>query len=215
MGEVVSGIDRGAIRRAARVLAEGGTVIYPTETVYGIGCDPFREESVKRVFELKKRELKPMPVLCADLDQLDKVADMSSEELELALLFWPGPLTLVTKRRPSLPPLLTAFKDEVAVRIPASLIALELMRAAGMPIVGTSANLSGMPSPSSLSDVPSHLIDNVSITIDGGPALYKVPSTVVKIKGSMILIIREGALRAEEISRRVCGAGLGYEVRTS
>lgn len=189
------------MEEAAKIIREGGVVIYPTETVYGIGCNPFDEKAVKRVIELKRREAKPHPLLASSLEDVLKVSSPSDDEMTLASILWPGPVTLVFERRPELPDLVVSNQPTVGVRIPAHLIALELIRLAGTPIVGTSANISGGHPPASLGMVAEELRKGVDAVIDGGATRYREPSTVLRLVGDGLKIIREGAVKREELRK--------------
>ncbi|MCS7142690.1 MAG: L-threonylcarbamoyladenylate synthase [Aigarchaeota archaeon] len=213
MTRVLLGHERSSISTAASLIRANGTIIYPTDTVYGLGCNPFSETAVRRVFELKRREAKPMPVLCADIDQVSAVAYLTEDAMKLAALFWPGPLSIVLRKREGLPPLLTSHRDEVAVRIPANVVALELMRTSGSPIVGTSANISGEEAATKIDELPNELLMNVDLVVDGGPTLYKKSSTVVRMVGGEIVVLREGAVSVEQLISRIEEARLDLSVR--
>ena len=147
--------------RAAEIVGKGGVIIYPTDTVYGIGCDPFNVEAVERVYELKKRENKPSPVLVSDFNQLRRVAEPTPSELRAALLLWPGPVTIVMSRNPSLPESVTVGKPSVGVRMPSDAVALAIMQISGLPLLGTSANLSGHPHAKDHSELDPGLVRSV------------------------------------------------------
>ena len=205
------GLEDG-IPEAARIIKNGGVVVYPTDTVYGIGCDVFNQEAVKRVYEAKQREAKPMPVLCSSLDDVLRVCSISGEALRIAHMVWPGPVSIIAPKRPELPDLVTSGMDEVAVRIPASLPVLEVMRIAETPIVGTSANISGRPPPRGADEVSPELLSRVDLLLDGGRSRYGEPSTVIKIEGGRLLVLREGALRRGELAELLRGAGIELSV---
>ncbi|MEM1945222.1 MAG: L-threonylcarbamoyladenylate synthase [Nitrososphaerota archaeon] len=190
---------RERLEEAAAVIRGGGVIIYPTETVYGIGCNPFDEKAVKRVIMLKRREDKPHPVLASSLDDVLKVSSPSEEEIRLAGKLWPGPVTLVLEKRPELPGAVTFGQPSVGVRIPAHLIALELVRLAGTPIIGTSANVTGEPPAWRLELVAEELRSGVDMLVDGGVTRYREPSTVLKLVGDNVKIIREGAMKRAEL----------------
>jgi L-threonylcarbamoyladenylate synthase len=197
------------LAEAARIIREGGVVIYPTETVYGIGCDPFNEKAVERIMELKKREGKPHPILCSSLDDVYRVARPMEEELWLASILWPGPVTIVMEKTPDLPEIVTSSLPNVGVRIPANLIVLELIRMAGTPIVGTSANISGGMSPASLDMVPKSLREGADMVIDGGVTYYGEPSTVVRLAGGGVRVVREGVVKKAELAKILLSRGYG------
>lgn len=188
---------------AAEVVSRGGVVIYPTDTVYGIGCNPFDVEAVRRVIEIKKREAKPMPVLIADVEMLSLVAEPSDEELEAAFKLWPGPITILMKRNPDLPLLVTAGEETVGVRVPAHLIPLTIMKRANKPLIGTSANISGQPSAIELKQIDESVLTGADLAIDGGVTFHRAPSTVIKIIEGRFTVIREGAFSAKQVAERL------------
>jgi len=138
-----------AIEEAARLIREGGIVVFPTETVYGLGADAFNPLSVARVFEIKRRpHFDPLIVHIAELEQLAILASGWDERAKrLMEKFWPGPLTLVLKKRPEVPEIVTAGLDTVAIRMPSHPVALSLIRRAQRPIAAPSANPFGKLSP--------------------------------------------------------------------
>ncbi len=145
----ISVSDEGKIREIGEIVREGGVIVYPTETVYGIGGDPFRESVVKRVIQIKERGVKEMPVLVSDFAKAKELVDFDELSIRLASAFWPGPLTLVLKRRESvkLPYELTAGKVTLGLRVPNHRLALKIIEASGGALIGTSANISGRPPP--------------------------------------------------------------------
>ncbi len=191
------------LAEAAEAIRGGGVVIYPTDTVYGVGCDPFNVKAVERVMELKRREGKPHPILCSSLEDLIRVSRPTEDELRLASILWPGPVTIVMEKTYELPSVVTSNLPNVGVRIPANLISLELIRMAGTPIIGTSANLSGGPSPASLDEVPQEVRGGADVVIDGGVTYYGEPSTVIQLVGGAVKVVREGAVKKADLSKRL------------
>ena len=189
-----------AIRRAAEVVAGGGLLIYPTDTVYGLGCDPFNEEAVRRVFEVKGRGDKPLPVLASSLEKAKRIAFFRPLALRIAKAFWPGPLTLVLPRKPSLPDVVVCGAPSVGVRVPGHEFALELIEACGGLLVGTSANKSGRPAPRTAQEAIAELGDLVDLVVDAGPSPLGRPSTIVDLTSPQdIRVIREGPIKLEEV----------------
>jgi L-threonylcarbamoyladenylate synthase len=141
-------IDAGSIERAASVIKRGGIVVFPTETVYGIGADALNQEAVEKIFKAKGRPSdNPLIVHISDMEMLAEVAvGIPPEALLLADEFWPGPLTMVLEKAPGIPGIVTAGLDTIAVRLPSEPIARALIRAAGTPVCAPSANISGRPS---------------------------------------------------------------------
>jgi len=192
--------NRRAVKEAARTVRSGGLIIYPTDTVYGLGCDPFNVRAVRRVFEVKGREAKrPLPVLASSLEEILRIAVLDEEALRLARSFWPGPLTLVVPRKPVLPDVVTCGLPSVGVRVPRHEFALEVIRACGGLLVGTSANRSGRPAPRTAQEAISELGDRVDLVIDAGPAPLGMPSTVLDLTGPEPKVIRVGGLPLERL----------------
>ncbi len=192
-----------AINSAAEAVKRGGVIVYPTDTVYGIGCDPFKIDAVERVIHAKMREKKPAPVLVSDLDQLLEVAEPTEEELEAAIRLWPGAVTIVMAKRPELPDLVTAGEKTVGVRMPAHIVPLLIMQKARRPLVGTSANISGEPSAATIDQIPSSVLEKVDVVVDAGRTHHQLPSTVVKIQNRRVIVLREGAVSREEVEKRI------------
>ena len=184
-----------------RFLTNDGVVVFPTDTLYGLGADVFSLPALQRIFSIKGRppEL-ALPVLVAGPDQVETVAQpMNAQTQRLANQFWPGPLTLVMRRSPDLPDLVTGGADTVAVRMPAHRIPLALARRLGRPITGTSANLSGQPDLLDLDSIQSQLGNLVDYIIRAGPPPEGTGSTVVDITGDEPRLLREGSISLEEI----------------
>ena len=187
--------------KAFAALNNGGIVVFPTDTLYGLGADVFSLPALRRIFVIKGRPAElALPVLVAGLDQVESVAlPMSNQAQELAERFWPGPLTLVMRRSPELPDLVTGGADTVAVRMPAHRIPLALARRLGRPITGTSANLSGQPDLLDLDSIENQLGNLVDRIIRSGPPPEGTGSTVVDITRNEPRLLREGAISLEEI----------------
>jgi L-threonylcarbamoyladenylate synthase len=196
---VANSYDR-QIGDAARVLAEGGVVAFPTDTVYGLGADIHNAAAVDRVFEIKGRPKgNPLPVLISDISHLtDVVSDPEPFVLYLAGLCWPGGLTIVT---PTSIPLSDALLQDgcVGVRVPEDPICIRLIERFGGPITGTSANRTGSPSATSAKQVRQQLGDSVDCVLDAGHSQQIKPSTVVRVAGGDVSILREGVIPAASI----------------
>ena len=189
------------LEKAFAALDKDGVVIFPTDTLYGLGADVFSLPALQRIFAIKGRRSElALPVLVAGLDQVDAVAlPMNAQAQQLAERFWPGPLTLVMRRSLDLPDLVTGGADTVAVRMPAHRIPLALARRLGRPITGTSANLSGSPDLLDLDSIESQLGNLVDYIIRSGPAPEGTGSTVIDITSNEPRLLREGAISLEEI----------------
>lgn len=200
MIRVDSGDDR-APRRAIEALKQGQVLVFPTDTVYGLGCRIDDERAVRRVFEIKRRSTTdPVPVLLADPAQLEEYArTVSPAARRLIARFWPGSLTLVVRRSDRVPALVAGGRETVAVRVPDHPVPRALIRSAGVPIVGTSANSHGMPAPATAQQAIFDLGDRVDLVLDGGRARLGRESTVVDVTGDTPRLVREGAIPAHEV----------------
>jgi L-threonylcarbamoyladenylate synthase len=191
-----------AILDAARLLREGRLVAFPTETVYGLGCDATNDRAVAAVFEAKGRPtFNPLIVHVTDVDAAARIAEMTPLAERLARRFWPGPLTLVLARRPDCPVslLASAGLPTVALRAPAHPVALALLRAAARPVAAPSANPSGRVSPTRAEHVAEGLGDRVSMILDAGPCPVGIESTVLDAGGEVPVLLRPGGLPRSEI----------------
>lgn len=196
------------LRSAARAVASGGLLVFPTDTVYGLGCDPFNERAVRKVFLAKRRRRLPLPVLGSSLSDLQRVCVLNDKVIRAAQAFWPGPVSLVVKKRKTLSDLVTAGLATVAVRIPCNLAALEVLRFCGGLLVGTSANLSGREPPATLSGISEEIVRQADLCIDGGRSLYGIPSTVIKLRRGSPVLLRKGAVPLRSLLERL--KALGY-----
>ncbi|WHX48783.1 L-threonylcarbamoyladenylate synthase [Paenibacillus woosongensis] len=194
-----------AIAEAAAVLAAGGTVAFPTETVYGLGADARSTAAVESIFAAKGRPSdNPLIVHIADVKQLDGlVTEVNETARALMEAYWPGPLTLVLPAAPgAISPRVTAGLSTVAVRMPAHDIALRLIAAAGCPVAAPSANRSGRPSPTLAQHVGEDLAGVIDGIVDGGPTGVGVESTVVEAgPDGTVTVLRPGGITAEQLAR--------------
>ena len=190
-----------AIGVAVRVLAEGGLVAFPTDTVYGVGAHAFQPDAVERIYVAKIRPRdKAIPILLAQPDDLVLVAEGITETAWLlAEKFWPGGLTLVLPKKANVPDVVSASGPTVAVRVPDHPVPLALIAALGAPLAATSANLSGHPSPITAQEVEAELGGRIELILDGGRCPGGVPSTVLDLTTEPPTVLRAGAIGAEEI----------------
>lgn len=188
-------------RRAIETLTQGGVVVYPTDTVYGVGCRIDDDAAVRRLFVLKGRpHTEALPVLLADVAQLDQYArDVPPAARRLVSRFWPGALTVVVRRSERVPSLVAGGGPTVALRVPNHPVPRALVRAVGVPIVGTSANTHGMPSPVTAQLAVYDLGDRVDLVLDGGRVPGGRESTVVDVTSQSPRVVRQGAIPAKEI----------------
>ena len=201
-GAILSASDPESIRRAGRIITSGGLVAFPTETVYGLGCDVMNAEAAAKVFEAKQRpQFDPLIVHIADLTQLEMViASLPAVGQQLIDAFWPGPLTLVLPKQPTIPDLITAGLSTVAVRMPNHPVAQSLIREAGTPIAAPSANLFGYVSPTTAQHVAAGLGSTIDLILDDGPCPIGVESTIVSLAGSQPELLRPGSITIEQLS---------------
>ena len=189
------------IAEAAEIIQQGGLVAFPTETVYGLGADALNAEAVAKVYEAKGRPSdNPMIVHIARASDIGQLTPMLSEEIvNLIDNFWPGPLTLVLKKKAGVPDRTTGGLDTVAVRMPDSEAALELIREADCPIAAPSANISGRPSPTRAGDVIADMNGRIDAVIQGDDCRVGIESTVLDMTGDTPVILRPGIITAEDI----------------
>ncbi len=187
------------IRAAAQIVRRGGLVVYPTETVYGLGCDPLNVQAVKRVLDVKGDRKKPLPVLAASLVDADKLAFVSPNGKKLAAKFWPGHLTMVFPKKPALPDLVTFGWDSVGLRIPDNDVALQLISLSGGLLIGSSANRTGEEPARRVQEISGELKEMVDVVLDGGPAVQGSPSTVVDLTSEKPRILRAGPISLKAI----------------
>jgi L-threonylcarbamoyladenylate synthase len=199
-----------AIGVAVRILADGGLVAFPTDTVYGVGAHAFQPDAVERIYIAKIRPRdKAIPILLARADDLSLVAERVMEAAWLlAERFWPGGLTLVLPKKASVPDVVSAGGPTVAVRVPDHPVSLALMAALGAPLAATSANLSGHPSPVTAVEVQAELGGRIELILDGGRCPGGVPSTVLDLTTDPLTILRAGAIAVEEIKTALAEKGI-------
>ncbi|WP_077796626.1 L-threonylcarbamoyladenylate synthase [Streptomyces sp. JHA26] len=192
------------LREAASAVRRGELVVLPTDTVYGIGADAFSAEAVGDLLEAKGRGRNmPSPVLIGSPNTLHGlVTDFSEKAWELVDAFWPGALTLVARHQPSLQWDLGETRGTVAVRMPLHPVAIELLTEFG-PMAVSSANLTGHPAPEDCDAAQAMLGDSVSVYLDGGPTPGNVPSSIVDVTREVPVLLRAGALSAEELRKVV------------
>jgi L-threonylcarbamoyladenylate synthase len=192
-----------SIQTALEILQSGGLVAFPTDTVYGVGVLAFGGKAVESIYTAKDRPIeKAIPVLIGDADDMEKVGmNIPEVAYKLAARFWPGPLTVIIPKKPTLPESVSAT-NTVGVRMPDHEVARALLRAAG-PMAVTSANISGQLSPATAQEVLAQLGGRIDLIIDGGTTPGGVPSTVVDCTSREIKILREGPIALEEIRSKL------------
>lgn len=193
--------DPDVIAQAASCLSCGGVIVFPTETFYGLGGDPWQLATVERVFRIKERDMyKPLPLIAADETAVRQAAaEWPAVAQLLARAFWPGPLTLVLAASPLLPPLLHAHTGKIAVRVSSHPVAQELAAAVGGLLMSTSANLSGQPSCRHPDELGGKLLSQVDRVLHAGPTMGGQPSTLVDVTVHPLQLVRAGAIGWERI----------------
>jgi len=200
--ELRSPADR-VVMLAAEVIQAGGIVAYPTDTLYGLGTNAWNPAAVARLHAVKRRgEPKPTLVLVHDPGEVAALTDeISPAARALMASFWPGPLTLLFRAAPHVPPALTAGSGKIGIRLPASAFCTRLCALAGTPVTSTSANISGESPQATVAAIERAVGPSVDLYVDGGPLGPALPSTVVDTTGEAPRLIREGALPGDRIAQ--------------
>ena len=190
-----------AAERAAAILRAGGLVGLPTETVYGLGADGLNEAAVRRIFEAKGRpQDNPLILHVPEAAWLDRYClDIPAEARDLAARFWPGPLTMILKRREIVPDAVTCGLETVGVRCPDHPAALAVIRAAGVPVAAPSGNRSGRPSPTCAAHMLEDMDGRIDAIVDGGPCDVGVESTIIDLTAPVPRLLRPGGLPLEAL----------------
>jgi len=191
--------DKESIAKCAQIIKDGGIVAFPTETVYGLAANLSKEEAMERLYKVKARpRSKPFTVHISNIKMIKDMGGVLDEKSKaLVEKFWPGPLTIIVKAKGS---------KKIGFRMPANKVALDLIKASGVPVVAPSANLSGGFAPTCAEDVLKDLDGKIDILLDAGPTTVGIESTVVDMTVSPPAILREGAIKDEAIFK-VIGNG--------
>lgn len=199
--------DYSKLKVAGKIIKQGGLVLFPTETVYGLGANGLDEDAVKKIYMAKGRKQdNPLILHVSNFDMVSKIAkDISDIEYTLMKTFWPGPFTIILNRTKIVPDIVTAGLDTVGVRMPSGEIARALISYAEVPIAAPSANISGRPSGTNISDIFEELSDKVDYIVDGGECEVGLESTVVRVVDGVPTILRPGKISPEDI-QKVVGA---------
>ena len=193
--------DYTKIKEASKIINNGGLVLFPTETVYGIGTSAFCAESVEKIYKIKKRpHEKPINVLVSNFDMIKLLAkDISPMEEKIMKKFFPGPLTIILKKNDNVPDVVTSGGDTIGIRMPANDVALKLIEKAGVPLATTSANYSGAESLVDFEKIKNEFPADVDYLINGGKSRIGVASTIVKVGNDNIKILRQGSIKKEDL----------------
>ena len=191
------------VDEAVSVIRAGGIIVYPTETLYGIGANALDVRAVERILAAKKRkENRPILAIIHSQEQLNLLAArISPPAQKLMDEFWPGPLTIVFAAQPGLPHALTQSSGTIGIRIPSNAFCLELLRRCGCPLTSTSANLSGEPVHRTIEEIKNALSEGIDLFVDAGPLPKTSPSTVVSVVEPIPKLIRKGVVSLEELHR--------------
>ena len=187
------------LENIAETMENGDLVVYPTETVYGIGADIFNEAAIKKLFVAKNRPFDmPLSVAVSSKEMMGTIAVLDERAEKLVDAFLPGPLTIIIKKKPIVPDIVTSMSEKVGIRIPDHPVALKIIERVG-PIVATSANLHSHPDAVNSEEAEKDLGNSVNIYVDSGPCNLGKPSTIVWLMGDKMEIIRQGAITKKQI----------------
>jgi len=191
------------LEKAAELIKQGKIVVFPTETVYGIGTNGLDENAVKQLYEVKQRPLnKPISLLVSNMEMVDLIAkDITETEYKIMKKFCPGPLTIILKKKDIVPEIVTSGQDTVGVRMPSGEIARKLVEIAGVPIAAPSANITGEPSGTNLQEIKKHFDGKADFFIDGGESELGVSSTILQVIDGKVQILRQGSITLEQINQ--------------
>lgn len=194
-------IDENSINIAGKIIADGGLVAFPTETVYGLGASAYNSDAIKKIYEAKGRpDDNPLIVHISDLSEIEKLAkNINDNAKALVHAFMPGPFTVILEKKSVIPYAVTAGKETVGIRFPENEIAQKFIAAAGVPVAAPSANLSGKPSPTKYEHVIDDMMGRIDAVIEGGACDVGVESTIVDASGEIPILLRPGGITYEEI----------------
>jgi L-threonylcarbamoyladenylate synthase len=190
--------DKEGIEKASQIINQGGVVIFPTDTVYGIGCDPYNKASIEKIYKIKSRHItKSVPVLTYSIEMAEKIAQFDQLAKKIVKKFWPGPLTVILKVTDEKIKKSLNLENKIAIRVPDHKCTLELLKKCNY-LVGTSANISGDLPYTNPKECLKKMQD-YDVFVDGGMITSNGESTIIEIENGEIKIIREGSLTKEEI----------------
>jgi L-threonylcarbamoyladenylate synthase len=187
-----------------KCVRNGGVVVFPTDTLFALSCDATNDFAVKRVFEIKGREFnKPLPIFVSGIEMASEYIEMNDDARSLAKEFWPGKLTILGKSKAGvkLSKAINNGTDTIAVRVPECMVALEIVKALNVPLVGTSANISGDDNLSSIELIKEKFGNQVDYYLEGAIKSNAMPSTIVNVTSGKIEIARNGAISVDQISK--------------
>ncbi|MHA1271230.1 MAG: L-threonylcarbamoyladenylate synthase [Candidatus Helarchaeota archaeon] len=195
--------DINIIKKIGAYLRKGEIIVYPTDTVYGVGCDAYNIISIKKVYQIKERDLnKGFPILIGSIKFIKNFAQLNNIAKILIEKYWPGQLTIILNKKKKVPEIITGGQNTIAVRLPKNQITTLLAKEVKCGgIIGTSANLSGKKEPTTISEALDQLGDKIDYFIDGGVSEKKIHSTIVDVTVSPLRLIREGSVLFESIKK--------------
>ncbi len=198
-------IDYKKIEQIGYSIKNGGVVVFPTETVYGIGTNGLNEKAVEKLYKIKQRPLtKPISLLVSNFEMIDIIAkDVTEIEYKIMKKFFPGPLTIILNKKDCVPSIVTANGDTVGVRMPENDIALQIIEKSGVPIATPSANISGKPSGTNIKMIMQDFKNQVDYFIDNGESKIGRPSTIIKVENEQIKVLRQGSITKEQIIKEI------------
>lgn len=192
-----------AIEEAVEVIKKGGVIVYPTDTLYGLGADATNEVAVRRVFKIKKRpETKPVPVIISDLEMAKKLAYFDKKIAKILLSIWPGPVTVLLEKKYTLPDMVTAGQRSIGLRLPDYKIAHFLVVKSGVPLVATSANISDQPASNKIKEVLKQFTKEYykpDLVLDAGDLKFSQPSTILDLSKDKPKILRVGPVSKKKL----------------
>ena len=192
------GCNKEGIEKASQIINRGGIVIFPTDTVYGIGCNPYNKEAVEKIYKIKSRDImKSVPILTYSIETAEKIVEFDKFTKKIVEKFWPGPLTVILKVTDKKIKESLNLENKIAIRVPDHKCTLELLKKCNF-LVGTSANISGDLPYTDPEECLKNL-ENYDVFVDGGIITSKGESTIIEIENEQIKIIREGSLTKDEI----------------
>lgn len=190
------------IAEAVDILKQGGTVVYPTDTVYGIGCNALDEFAVRHIFDIKERSSKPLPVIARDMQWVEELVHLDERTRKLAAKFWPGKFTLVLPKKDIVPPIVTTGLPNVGIRIPDFVFTDKLLAAFGFPLVATSANISGQGATGDINKIIDSFKDKPrrpDLVIDAGVLPPSNPSIIIDCSTEKPKVLRIGPSKPEDL----------------
>lgn len=198
-------IDHKDIQKIATVVSKGGVIVYPTDTIYGLGCDAFNEKAVEKVYRVKRRpERKPMLVLVYSVEMATTLSEnISPSVMQLMHQCWPGPLTIIVKEKKEMYPWLSAGTGKIGIRYPRHNFCQDLVKELGRPLLSTSANISGEEYTNDIHRLRESFSNEIDLLVDAGTLPDSMPSTVLDVTGEIPVLIREGAFPRSELQKYI------------